>query len=110
MEELLVIFTLLEIFVTKRYLFCFKRINNFHFSVTFTPSAKSDGILDREPLTRLNIASVSFSLLSRTTGKTRSGFTWILGNRFRRLYVERDEAHFLTILIKSHQFPLISHV
>ena len=75
MEGILVILHLLEISFTKRYLFCFKRMNNFYFlrqvrKVTILGSKKR-----RTRLKKLH--RFHFPIFSRTTSKKPSRFTQI---------------------------------
>ena len=49
-------------------------------------------------------------IFSRNTSKTHPDFTWNFVFQFRRLFVDRDEGHFLIILIQNHHFHFFTCV
>ena len=73
---------------TKRFHFCFEKLNNFHFG---RQVRKVTGIWSKTSYMCEKVAPFPFLLFSRTTSKKPSRFTRDFGSRSRRLFNDRDE-------------------
>ena len=104
MQQNGVIFHFWRTFVTKRFLFCFKKVNSFEIRFDFQ---NSDEILMRKRRTRLkSCIGFNFSFFHQPSVKVLRILLGIVGVPDRRLFVDRDEDDFFTFLSKIINFHL----